>query len=300
MPELLTEVVEVSTEINYWFFRTEGGDYFESFLNNDYIAIGWNNVLLRDIRNKTNIEVKSIIERVENIKTEGRTKKHKLTDIYNKIWRFENFKKGDIIIIPSASSHELVFGEIMDDRAFEAPSGTHDCPFEKRRHVQWLTPITPLSSLDPTFDKLRRPRHTIVNVSEYDYYIDSVIHSVYTKNGSSHLVVKVLQQEEINLKDLAEILVGIQEIMEIVNEEFHLNENIDDTTIKIYLQSPGLFNIKNLGKSLVLTAMILGSASCSSDEQPQATQQIIEKVRHENPDKIDTLTTKMQNMHINF
>jgi len=227
-------------------------------------------------------------------------KKHKLTDIYNKIWRFENFKKGDIIIIPSASSHELVFGEIMDDRAFEAPTGTHDCPFEKRRHVQWLTPITPLSSLDPTFDKLRRPRHTIVNVNEYDYYIDSVIHSVYIKNGSSHLVVKVLQQEEINLRDLAEVLVGIQDLMEIVNEEFDLNENIDDTTIKIYLQSPGLFNIKNFGKSLLLTAMILGSASCNSDEQPQATQQIIEKVKQDHPDKIDSLTNKMQDMHINF
>lgn len=300
MANLVTDIVEVPTDIDYWFFRTEGGNFFESFLDHDFVAMGWNNITLDDIRNKTVIEVKSKIERVEDIKKEGRSKKQKLSDIYNKIKRFDALQKGDIIVIPSSHSHLLAFGEIMDDRAFQAPAGEHGCDYEKRRHVKWHTPGIPLKELDPTFDKMRRGWHAIMNVNEYDYYIDSVVHSVYTKAGNSHLVIKVQQTSDINLKDLAEVLTGIQDLMEIVNSEFDLNENISQSSIKIYLQSPGLFNIKNSGIALLLTAMVMGSASCNTDEQPPETKAGIENIQTHHPDKIDSLTARMQNMNINF
>ncbi|SDK92833.1 hypothetical protein SAMN04487898_11346 [Pedobacter sp. ok626] len=300
MAQIVKEIVEVSSEIDYWFFRTDGGNYFETFLDHDFIAIGWNNITLADIRDKTILEVKSKIERVEVMPEESRSIKHKVSDIYNKVSRFDQFKKGDIIVIPSVNSQLLAFGEIIDEKAYQAKSGVNGCQYEKRRLVKWLTPGIPLKDLDPTFDKMRRGWHTVINVNAFDYYIDSVIHSVYIKDGNSHFVLKVQQRDDINLKDLAEVLLGLQNLMDVVNQEFQLGENISESTIKIYLQSPGLFNIKNSGLALLLTAMVLGSSSCSTTDQSADTQRKVEKIKTVNANDIDSLSDKMQKMRIQF
>ena len=33
---------------NYWFLRTQGGEFFDEFYCNDYIAIGWDDVPLKN------------------------------------------------------------------------------------------------------------------------------------------------------------------------------------------------------------------------------------------------------------
>ncbi|MCX8523910.1 hypothetical protein OF897_08225 [Chryseobacterium formosus] len=52
--EIINSLTIVSNKRNYWFIRTHGGDFYETFLDNDYIAIGYDDIRLSAINNAHN------------------------------------------------------------------------------------------------------------------------------------------------------------------------------------------------------------------------------------------------------
>ena len=54
--KLINSLTVISNKRNYWFVRTQGGDFYETFLLNNYIAIGYDeNIFIVKQNQLTNI-----------------------------------------------------------------------------------------------------------------------------------------------------------------------------------------------------------------------------------------------------
>ncbi|RQO32558.1 hypothetical protein DBR32_02890 [Taibaiella sp. KBW10] len=294
------EIYKIDSTIKYWFIRSDGGQNFETYLENDFIAIGWNDITLHDLTQIPAEQAKQKIANVYNLPLDQRSNRNSVTRIYNKLHNFVNLKKGDIFFIPSENSSRLAFGEILTNHVEVSENVIGNCSHYKRRAVKWLTDALPITSLDPTFFKIRKPWHAISEIStDYQYYIDSIIHDLYQKEDSTHFVLRVTQQNEINLVGLSKALTNLVDIMRLVNEQLSLGENIDESTIRINLQSPGLFNIKFSGSALALAACLLGATGCKEKQTPQVQQQI-DNIYTQNKQHIDSSKQEIVGMGINL
>lgn len=295
----MLEIKEVSSEIDYWFFRTDSGANFETYLNNDFIAIGWNYVTLHDLSVLTEAEIKEKLYRnlAQQFPEHDETSiRRKATDAYNKMIKFNQLRENDIIVIPSDSSNKLAFGKITSTNVYSEPSGKNACDYMKRREVKWLTEGLPIDTLDPIFYKIRKTQHTITKIEEENqYYIDSILYNVYQKKGRSHFVIKIGTTDPINLEALAGLLTSLYQIMNIVNHEFELNEAIEESSIRLNLQSPGLLNM-SAGKALIYAALLLGATGCSTKSLPPADRQKMETLQHKNDSTISVARDRLNSL----
>lgn len=303
MKEKIIEAIDViEVRSDYWFIRTDGGQYFNTFFENGFIGIGWNDILLRDLRNPIN-EVKSKIARTNELDLTTKAGRSKTTDIYNKITRFNELRKNDVVVIPSENSSYICFGLIDDDALYEDAEESHNCPYVKRRRVKWLSSEPKaFELLDSIFYKIRKSRHAISNINEYADYIDSEMYGVYQKNDKSHFVINVNQTGEINWYKLATTLVEMHRLMSDINDYFELQEDVDDGSIQISLQSPGLFNLGHRGIALVLLATLLGASSCErvrGNLSPNENQRI-DAFQEQNAPRLDSLKTDLEEMDVNL
>ena len=47
---LIGDLKELNTQQNYWMVRTMGGAYYGEFVRGNYVAVGYNNISLGDLR----------------------------------------------------------------------------------------------------------------------------------------------------------------------------------------------------------------------------------------------------------
>ena len=109
------DVIDSNRE--YWFVRTDGGKHFKTFYENGFIAIGWNEITLEDIKNVTpgGNSIKNKLAKVYNKDITQTKHKRDVTSYFNKIMRFHQLRMGDVVMIPSFGSSHLAFG-IVDDQ----------------------------------------------------------------------------------------------------------------------------------------------------------------------------------------
>ena len=300
MPIDLTGLEILPQENNYWFVRTEGGQYFDTFYDNDFIAIGWNAIKLGDLKN-TPAEVKVKIAKNYEFDLEDRFGKSRVTEIYNKLIRFRDLKKNDIIVIPSERSAKFAFGIVESSRTYETDENSEGCEFQKRKKVKWVKNVD-FTDLDNVFYKIRRPQHAISNINDNMEYVDSVMYDVYRKDEYSHFIVRVKLEDNINLLTLAMTLQDMYKLMQLVNNSFDLKENIDDSFIQIALQSPGFFNLKQKGIALVIVAMSLGSQSCKDlhANMSPTDQRKITRFVDQNKNSLDSTRAKLDSLNVHL
>ena len=77
--EVLDPIDEVSDESSYWLFRTESGDYYQYFYDQDFIAIGWNYITLQDLTNLTRIQIKVKVSQHEGLNLDDPNELRKAT-----------------------------------------------------------------------------------------------------------------------------------------------------------------------------------------------------------------------------
>lgn len=272
--DLVNHVNEMNIEKGYWFVRTDSGIYFDTFVKNNFIGIGWNQITIEDITHSTKAgnEVKSKIAATENIDIELSKGKGKATSIFNKLMRFNSLKKGDLVIIPSRNSSRYAFGVIQDSNIFSDIDNSHNCEYYKRKSVKWLS-VEHVDKLDPIFYQIKITRHAISDIRKYANYIDNVTNSLYFKAGFGHFVLDIKTQKGINVITLIELVKSIQSLSEIINNTYDLNEDIDQNSIKLNLQSPGLIEFKlPIGKTLTILAAVLIMASCDNPDNVNISQ----------------------------
>ena len=104
------DIPRVNPERNYWFLRTQGGQYYHDFLIGEFIAIGWDKFV--DISHITEYPEQYIIEHISALYPKERRPGH----VYNQIMRFvREMKVGDVVIIPSHKSQMLSIGIVESD-----------------------------------------------------------------------------------------------------------------------------------------------------------------------------------------
>ncbi len=257
--EILESLPKISENRNYWFFRTNSGEYFEEFRDGNFIAIGYNEISLEDIKagntgNDVGIEILG-----NRIQTKYKEKENRPNYVASQLLKFAyKIKKGDIVLIPSASSYNICFGQIIETPAYIAKAtGELNCPYSKRKKVRWLKTI-PRDALDPNLYKLMFSHHTITEADLYAEYIDKVTNSFFIKNNSAHLVLKVQTTQDIKAKDLFEMGGIALDLLDEFSKEENLPYKSDDFNVKLNLQSPGLIVLSGVSMGgIVIVGIIL-------------------------------------------
>jgi restriction system protein len=291
MVSFVDNVVKIDTDKEYWYLRTEGGEFYNDFNENNYIGIGWNYITSSELYEENTVNLRDKI--INNNTTKyGNTvfdnldpgKKSSISKNINQLFTFKALKKGDIVLIPSTDSNFFSIGEIDDDYIYN-PSEEEliNCYYTKRRKVKWLKKSTEHNYYNSLFFSLKHSHQTIVSIKKHADFIDSLSEELYLKGDDCFLSLKINREEDINLKDLKDLFDNYYLLLEKVNKEFQFNEKIDITSVKLSLNSPGFINIKLLtGKSLIISSLIISMSlsGCTND-------QINEKIKDETGKEIN-------------
>lgn len=262
--QILSRVDNVKPESNYWFVRTDYGKYFNEFVENRYIAIGWDFLSLLDVKNKSAEVLKAKIIKEEKIDASTFGGKVKVSTIYNKIIAFISLKKDDVVIIPSKNSDYLAFGRIVDEHAYEDGNAKE---FRKRRKVEWFA-LKSMRDLNPIFFKVKSNQHTISNITDYAPHIDRVMGVLFKKNDKTHYVLNIESPDDIKYDDLEILMRNIKTLVRDINDKFGFNDDLDEFYVKISLQSKGSLELIKTGKGLIILAFILSLTSCRNNDEP--------------------------------
>ncbi len=247
-------VARLDNNRNYWFIRTDGGNYFDAYITGGYVAIGWNDVPYTDKDNYTDELIADLTAR-----NYGQP-----TRVLNQIYRFYNeMKKGDIVFIPSTASLHFAFGYIVDDAVYEEYVSNDDvengaCPYIRRRKVEWFTNI-PKARMDPNLYALFKNHQAISDGKNYAEYIDRAINIFYIKNNVAHFTLTANALRNPKVRDIPWFLIGLTEYADKFAHEYNLlNENQqidDDISSRINIQSPGV--IEFIGSPIFLAILAI-------------------------------------------
>ncbi len=294
--QLTRKVKEVSSQTEYWFVRTDYGEHFETYCENGFIAIGWNNITLEELGDpKSDEKIRKKLIKSENFDDSKKSTKRKLSSIINKLHSFINLKMGDVVIIPSRNSSRFAFGIIESSQVYIDIGKSFDCEYYKRKKIKWVA-IRNTSRLDPNFYKMRFTQHTISNINDYSIYIDNIVSPLYRKNNNTHFVIDINTVHDINVRSLITLIDGIQALTSSINSKFDLNEEIDKNSIRLQLQSPGQIEFKLMGgKSLVLLVAVLSLTYCDNPNSEINSSELNEFIQLEQ-DTIDKITSSLQEL----
>ncbi|MGQ7869741.1 hypothetical protein [Sunxiuqinia sp. sy24] len=290
--DFIEQIESEEKERRYWFVRTDNGQYYDTYLENNFIAIGWNYITVHDIVNSSEEEVKAKISQHEPQSPEQSdvSYKMKISGIYNKIVRFNDLSEGDIIVIPNEGSGSLAFGEIIQNHIYVNIDGENDCIYHKRREVKWHKSGN-INSFDPHLRFIKRNMHTISEVKSFQPYIDNVLNHLYKRGEYAHYVIDVNLADNINLRAFTDLVGSIEKLSAIINANFELAEDIHSTAIKLQLQSPGNIEIISKGRNLMILAAFLSFASCTNKDDlnlDNQTKTNFESLQEEHSQVVDT------------
>lgn len=239
LDELLQNVKSIDDNTQYWLVRTMGGDYYEEYVKNGYVAIGYNEITVNDLSHLPTKD--KLARKVLQVMLADRREKLKNTGYPSaQILRFSrDMKIGDIVIVPSSASFQVSFGIISSD-IYEETKGLHIkglCPFAKRRKVDWYK-TSLRHKLAPGLQLMFNSRHIISEVNSYAPAIDNLLNDFYTKGNETYLVLRVRQNEALSADDFT----LVSDLMELFNEyskESNMGLTSEDIKMKMRVQSEG-------------------------------------------------------------
>lgn len=240
LDSILDEVPTIKSDRKYWFVRTNGGEYYDSFIKGGYIAIGYNEISLSAIQVAKNNDSAGIENLTLKIKETYKEEESRPGHVASQLVRFAyQIKKGDIVLIPNENSHTIHFGEIASTPTDIVRAPNDKCPYQKRKRVKWIKSVR-RNKLDADFYKLMFSHQTITDASDYAGFIDRTLNSLFIKGDETHLVLDVNTTDEINAKSLFSFGNALN-----LTEELCSDESIDnpDFNVKLNVQSPGTIEI---------------------------------------------------------
>lgn len=241
------EIQEVPETTRFWMIRTNRGFFYNDFVINKYVALGWN-----VISKETDLSEQSLEELKELLKQKYDEKVP--TTSINKCKNFMyEIKEGDIIIIPSAKTEFVTFaiaGEYYEiDKSYEEEIEVASkiknselqvssirCPYKKRRRITILKTVKSETINYHLFRGITT-NHGISNFDKYGDFILDSIYNLYTFNDVCSLQIGINTLNPIKARELSKLVYGITEYMcTIIPEE--------DLTITLNLNSPGRISLK--------------------------------------------------------
>ncbi|MBQ8298630.1 MAG: hypothetical protein IJX99_01985 [Clostridia bacterium] len=247
----------------YWLVRTESGKFFEDFLFNNYIALGWDKI--EDINVYSQMPEKERLEEIAKLYEEEKEKRPGA--IYNQIMRFTyEMRPGDIVLIPSENSFQIAFGELIDDVVypyekkidFQEESTYPECTYNRRRNVNWIK-IVKRDLLDPYLYKLMCSHAAISDACAYSNYIDRTLSPIFVKDDLVHVVYDVTTTANIPATSIISFISSVLSILDVFNTITESSYDKNDIDLRLNVQSPGPIEFIGYatGGGLVLGAISL-------------------------------------------
>lgn len=281
--------IPVVKDRHYWFVRTTGGVHYEDFIMHDYIAIGWNYISISALLNKSEDTVKRLIETNEAARVESTLDPEELVEsgvddnrekgkssvkkavslIYNKINRFVNeFREGDIVLIPSRNSDVIsigvLVGPVYEDTLYVQKYYQDNpmtdlclCPFYKRRKVQWLKHIIK-TDLDVFLARAISAQHSVSCVDEFANLINRSVYDIYATDNHLHTTIHAGHPDGLSFAELKTFVNGMDDGMAMIASAMGINYKPEEMDVKIMIHSPGLMEICALvaGSGIIVCALI--------------------------------------------
>lgn len=266
MAEVAEFVIDEISERRYWFVRTNGGEYYDDYFHEGYIAVGFNSITDKLIIEKAETDDAFKRALYERIKFESETDEEiriKPGLIINQLKRFlVEMNPGDIVLIPSENSKFISFGEIASDVELINPEDIQEdgCPFIKRRKVKWVKTIKK-ESLDPYLYKAIMSHHVITDVSDSATFINRSMSNMYVENGRAHITLRVQSKEPVKVADINTLLTCFEDIATKAEFPPEILGPIVQTDLKINVQSPGPVEYITFGEGLLGFGAILTAIS---------------------------------------
>lgn len=245
---------------NYWLIRTLSGDLYDTFIERNFVAIGYNEISLEAIHkiNQFNKEVDDKLRKIKNLVVDTYENETRPGLIANQIFKFTyKLKKGDIVVIPSQNSDYVSFGIINDTPLLSVNYDKNDyCDFYRRKSVSWLKQIK-RTELEPLLFKIFFSHNTLNNITPYGSIIESTLNNYFIKDDQEYVVFNIQRNEDISAIDLFQLGFYLLKLTEQFYIKNGLDFNIDDFDVKVNLNSKGKLKfIKKFGKGAFILALI--------------------------------------------
>lgn len=234
----------IDADTNYWFVRSNGGEYFERFFFDDCIAIEWDEI--SNIDQLMEMDYEDIREEI--IKLYPDEKRPGLVATY--FIRFlKEMKIGDIVLVPTENSERIAFGRITSDPYKYTPTddeildiqGVSKSPILiKRRDVEWFHNI-PMkrSQIDPNLVSVIYAHNTIVDANPYKFFINRTLYNIYYMDGKLHATFNINKPDDVYALDFLNFINTIVDTAILCGKA--LGEEFDkkDLTLRSSINSPG-------------------------------------------------------------
>lgn len=250
---------------NYWFVRTQGGKYYNTFDKEGFIGIEWDEISDLELINKMDEDTlkEEVVHYYPKVDRPGY--------IVSQILRFaHSIKKGDIVLIPSENSTWINIGEVQNDEIYiyEEEEDFEDLLdsldgnesekkqiLKKRKNVKWIKSVKK-SDLDPSLYSIIYSHAAVANVEKYSDFIDRTISQFYIKGEEASFTYKVNKKRNIPYSDMRSFLRANDNIFDYLNENIE-EFNIDDLIFKINVQSKGPIQFKGKIPTVLIGGLII-------------------------------------------
>lgn len=245
--EQLLSIPSISKDTNFWMVRAKRGFFFDEFIRNEYIAIGWNSItkamisesLTRSQSDKLKASIKS---------TYGESKPG---TALNKCIRFcYELKTGDIAVI--VDNNRIAFAYIGDyyeetslNLTVELEKEIHsqidkanpntdffNCPYIKRRKIAIIKVLAADDTISPYLQgAIARNWHSLSDLNEYAELVLSGCFDTFVFRDRLTITFRVRRKEEINVLDLANFVLCAAKLLS--------DDKPETVQVKTTLHSPG-------------------------------------------------------------
>ena len=262
------KIKEIKEDVRFWLVRTQGGLFYNEFIESGFIAIAWNYLDKKAVlENKNEKDIKKTVTRLESkysnvMKLQGKITKGQGRRAYNKCERFINeLKVGDIVMVPSSQSSLITFAQVgnyyeIKENDFEkemevmsdiAPNGPvlHKCPYKKRREIKVLKTINS-NCMNPNLFKALVSYHGLSNIDDFSSFILSSIYDAFYYNNKLNCVFNVKQRNGLDAIDLSNFIYSFSSLLKIDDKNAKI-------TAKMNLNSPGevVIALLNSGENII-------------------------------------------------
>lgn len=259
----LLDIPVVSESQQVWFIRTSGGDYYDDFRLNSYVAIGWDKIPVEWVLRKP------LLTRIDDGSIGDETKmplflseqefKNRVIDIYPEEKRpgliygqlntfYNVMQVGDWVVIPSKSTQELkigilgdIFQEEIHDRKPFVENEYIICTYTHKRIVSWKKVLP--ASYDIYLQKSIRAQQTISNITDISTLIFRHLYPVYIVNNEVRVTFQKTTESELNVLRNMELIDSVIRIADEVADLYKVKPFIKDFTMKTAVGSPGIIEL---------------------------------------------------------
>ncbi len=155
--------------MHYWMIRAgEGGKYFDEFIKNDIVAIGWYN-----IKDLSRVTSKS---QLETIYKKSYPKESNVSKSINsgQLWAFrKELEKGDIVLTPNPLTRTIYIGKIKGDYLY----GPKKMFYRHIRKVVWEKEV----SRDVFSQDMRNSIGSLLTIFRIDRHADEILSALTGK-----------------------------------------------------------------------------------------------------------------------